>query len=135
MFILPYVYHTRKLPHITIHIFTVLTVGGHGLWKEPDSLHVIEDVLQPNGFTPRSCTAYKDIFFCELDPSQINWSDYYDWKEVEDCSEVFCWRSFYLLGTTHTALSSWLPFPKTEGLGPYSYHELFTHIVMDKNTS
>lgn len=134
MFILPYVYHTRKLPHMTLHIFTMLTVGGRGLWKEDDHLQVIEDVLQPNGFAPRSCAQHKDIFFCELDPSQINWSDYYDWKEVEDSSEVFCWRSFYLIGPSQTTSPIWLPPPTTEGLGPYSYDELFTHIVQ-KNTS
>lgn len=131
MFILPYVYHTRHLPDLTIHIFSLLTVGGRRLWMEEDHLDLINDILQPNGFHPIDCTPYKDVMLCSLDPSQVNWSDYYHWEEIEDASEVFCWRSFYLV-------SPLLSLPRTEGLEPYSYQELFHQLLFlhsSKDTS
>jgi len=122
MFILPYVYHTRVLPHATIHVFSLLTVGGCALWAEEDHLRVTEEILEPNGLSPIRCTSYHDVMCCELDPSRIPWSDYYNWCEMDlrKDSDVFCWRTFYLLGSS---------CPASERLGPYSCQELFSVLL------
>lgn len=122
MFILPYVYHTHVLPHTTIHVFSLLTVGGHALWKEEGHLRVTEEILHPNGLFPIQCTPYKDVICCELDSSKINWSDYYEWAEMDPQpnTELFCWRTFYLLGSPPVGC------PSSERLSPYTYQELLT---------
>lgn len=131
MFILPYFYHRRELPYLTIHEMCILTQGGKHLWSEDEkSLRLEEDILGPNGFIMESYKQYKDIVWCKLKDSSINMDDYYDWKEITDMSdrETFCWRRFYLFGSANSATYSldWLTFPEDEMLGVYSCKELFS---------
>ena len=133
MFILPYLYHRRDLPHLTIHEYCILTQGGTQIWSEEDSLRLEEDILGPNGFIMESQKRYKDIVWCKLQDSCVNMEDYYEWKEMSSFvdKETFCWRRFYLFGSAGSASYSleWLPFPESETLGDYTCKELFTALT------
>jgi hypothetical protein len=161
MFILPYVYHQRELPHLMMYEVCILTVGGTKLWKEDDALCVINDIMEPNGLSVLSHKRDKDIVFCRVDSTKIDMTEYYEWNEIKSNTkemELFCWRRYYLVQSRHastvptvstaptaptvptlsnptsapntTAVSiSWLPFPDTETLGPYSCEELVMNIM------
>lgn len=128
MFILPYVYHRRLLPHMTVYEVLVLTQGGSELWREEDGLSLTEDILGPNGLHALSHYTYKDIIFCHINETELNMEEYFHWKDtaIPPDRDLFCWRPFYLF--VSPVLSSpptlWLPIPETERLGPYSCHEL-----------
>lgn len=139
MFILPYLYHIRELPYLTIHEYCILTQGGKKLWSEDENtLHLEEDILGPNGFVMESQKRYKDIVWCKLKNSCVKMEDYYDWKEMENNKDedTFCWRRFYLFGPAGSSSYSleWLPFPETETIGNYTCKELFT-ILLSTDTS
>ena len=139
MFILPYVYHQRKLPHMTIYEYSILTLGGKELWKEDDSLCIINDILEPNGLSIISQSRYIDVILCKLDKTKLDMSEYYNWNEIELKTDIdiFCWRKYYIIVSNQLSAKPtiWLPFPDTERLGPYSSHELFRQILDTTNTS
>ena len=130
MFILPYVYHRRVLPHMTVYEISFLTQGGRELWKEEDGLSLTEDILGPNELYAHSYHTYNDITFCYINESKINMEEYYHWKDTATIPEndLFCWRTFYLfvspVSPTSPVPKLWLPVPETEYLGPYSCKEL-----------
>ena len=116
MFILPFVC-TRSPPSPSsspLTILRILTLGGKDLWQEDDMLRLAEDILEPNGLPLLRHHSHKGIHFCQLDPTQLDLSEYYDWEEVDPTATppVFCWRTFYWMGDT-------LPPPSTAYLGPF----------------
>ena len=132
MFILPYVYHRRLLPHMTVYEISILTQGGTELWEEEDGLSLTEDILGPNELHACSYDTYKDVTFCHINESELNMDEYYHWKDTTTVPEkgLFCWRPFYLFVSPVSPVSPvpalWLPIPETEHLGSYSCHELLT---------
>lgn len=137
MFILPYVYHHRKLPHLTVYEVSILTMGGTELWKEDDGMCVTTDILEPNGLSTHSCHKYKDVVFCHVNESQLDMTEYFHWKESETKPDatLFCWRPFYLIASPSPQCDLWLPFPSTERLGPYGCQELFAEILPTLSTT
>ena len=135
MFILPYVYHHRKLPHLSLYEVSVLTIGGTNLWVEDESLCVKNDILEPNGLSVLSQHTHKDVVICHVDKSQLDMTEYFHWnKETsKPDTDLFCWRTFYLIASlqvpTDTYTELWLPFPTTERLGPYACQDLFSTIL------
>ena len=113
--------------HITI--FQLLTIGGTALWSESDDLRIIEDILEPNGIILKEAPfLYNGIQFCPVDTEKTTMNDFYKWEEIsKEDQETFCWRTFYVLGQ-EGHYRSWLPIPKQEKLGPYSFCELFDQL-------
>ena len=107
-----------------LQIIRILTLGGTDLWQEEEVLRLKEDVLDPNGLPLLCYDTYKGIHFCQLDPSRMDLSEYYEWDEVDPTvtPSVFCWRTFYWMGDV-------LPPPQTARLGPFSCKEIVQQCI------
>jgi hypothetical protein len=113
MIILPFMHKQTVVNHITVHAFTILTVGGVELWEEEDTT-----VLEENGIFTESITQTEDIKLCRVDTQKTKMSEFYKWEEITD-QETFCWRTLYTFGDQQ----NWLPHPE-ESIGRLSYHDI-----------
>lgn len=126
MFIIPYI-HTRKtLPHTIVNLFTILTIGGNDMWEEDHNLDIETDILHPNGIYLKTPPIIHDkIVLCNVDASKTDINDFYKWDEIDkDDNTTFCWKTIYTFNGNTEDTKWWLPIPKEEKLGPYTYNEL-----------
>ena len=82
------------LPFVRLqHSFQILTVGGTHLWQEEDTLRIEEDVMGPNGIIlvapPR---VIGGLSLCEIDATQTNLQDFYEWNDLPLESDTICTR-------------------------------------------
>ena len=123
MFIIPFIYTKKQLSSITIHKFDILTIGGNEFWKEEIEVKsnielYIEKILESNEiYLTKPIISNKDYYYCQVDSSKIDWSDYYYWKDIKD-EQIFCWRTFYLFGNAPSF--HWLPIINQK-LGDIAY--------------
>ena len=121
MFIIPFIHKNVALPHINVNVCRILTIGGVTLWKEDDSLNVVEDLLLPNGIhICRAPMKINDAYLCQVDEEMTQMNDFYKWSDISD-KETFCWKTFYTFGIEE---HSWLPIPEDEQLEPYTYQDI-----------
>jgi hypothetical protein len=130
MFIIPFTHKIVSLNQIQVHVFTILTIAGKYLWKENNSLHIINDILTPNDiYLLNKPIKHKDLYLCEVDSKKTELDNFYKWDEIDSKEEeTFCWRTFYTFGQQQNDMS-WLPIPSNENLEPYSCKDLF-HILL-----
>jgi len=114
MVILPYLHKITVVNNITVHSFTILTIGGTELWEEEYS----KEILEENEIIVTSIVHKADICLCKVDSEKTKMDDFYKWEEITT-SDTFCWRTFYTFGNEQ----NWLPHPN-EYIGIYSYQDL-----------
>ena len=124
MILLPYVYTVSTLQHITVHSYTILTIGGIQLWSEEIDLSGVEDSLSVNDLYTDSIQQYGDLCLCSIDSQKTTLSDFFTWNELTTTdTDTFCWRTLYTFGENQ----NWLPHPN-EYIGEYSYQTICDHI-------
>jgi len=110
--------------------YQILTIGGVALWEECNSLHIIKDILQPNGIHVMcKPIRHKQWMLCEVDSTKTVMDDFYKWEDNVD-PEMFCWRTFYKIEGKDG--HSWLPIPIHETLGEYSCKEILEAVTTCK---
>jgi hypothetical protein len=133
MLILPFIHNTVNNNNFEVNIIKVLTLGGQTLWEEKNTLHIDNDILNPNDIYRKSSPIKYDktLQLCEVDTDKTNISDFYKWEEIalED-SETFCWKTYYYF--TGSNRQCWLEPPDTEKLGKYNVRDLIKTIVQKK---
>ena len=124
MFILPFIHSTTTVGTKEITCIQILTIGGKTLWTEEDGLHIITDILEPNGLYVKSPPITREgIIFCPIDPIKTVLHDFYIWDDLPiDDQETFCWRRWYLLVNQ-------LPISPTEQLAPFSVQQIMELIL------
>jgi len=125
MFIIPFTHKIVTLPHINVNVCSILTIGGTTLWKEDDTLNIVEDILLPNGISLHGKPMkIKDVYVCHVDEERTQMNDFYKWSDISD-NDTFCWKTFYTFGVEQ---HSWLPIPEEERLEPYPYQDIVNMI-------
>lgn len=126
MFIIPYFHNHKKLPNTIVNLFTILTIGGKYVWEEDDNLDIEGEILYPNGiYLKNKPTKYGTIVLCNVDTDKTDINDFYKWNEIDkDDTSTFCWKTIYTFNGNTDDIKWWLPIPKEEKLGPYTYNEL-----------
>ena len=123
MILLPYIHNVTTLQQISVHSYTILTIGGTTLWSEDISTNAeAEDMVQANDMYVDSIVQNGDVFLCLINTQKTKCSDFFKWNEITD-ADTFCWRTFYTFGEKQ----NWLPHPHEEMSG-YSYEALCTMI-------
>jgi hypothetical protein len=124
MFIIPFIGKRTTNNNMIVTSFSIFTVGGTQLWQESDTFTVSE-ILGANDIFVSDPPIFKNgAYFCKVDTKKTNMADFYKWEEIApESDETFCWRTFYLFGSTQDH-SSWLPL-QDKRLGHYTYQELF----------
>jgi hypothetical protein len=133
MFIVPFTHDIVDQNTIKINIVRILTIGGSALWEENNSLHLDNDILNPNDIYRRNkpLKFNKNTYLCEVDCEKTNISDFYKWEEIElNDSETFCWRTYiYLTGSDNM---TWLDIPETEKINNYLVRDIVRAIIQKK---
>lgn len=133
MLILPFTHNVVKQNEMYVNVFNFLTVGGHNLWEESNSLEIDKDILNPNDIYRKGALIKfdKKLQLCEVDIQKTKLSDFYKWEEIElQDQETFCWRTYiYMTGTNNQI---WLEIPTTEQLSNYSVQKLIKTIIQKK---
>lgn len=126
MFIIPYIHNHKKLSNTIVNIFTILTIGGKYVWEEDNSLDIEGEILHPNGiYLKNKPTKYNNIILCNVDTTKTDINDFYKWNEIDkDDNNTFCWKTIYTFNGNNEDIKWWLPIPKEEKLGQYTYNEL-----------
>lgn len=133
MLILPYIHSIVNINNLDINIIKVLTISGKTLWEEKSSLHIDNDILNPNDIYQKSVPIKfdKNLYLCEVDDKKTNISDFYKWEEIElSDNETFCWKTYYYF--TDNNKLSWLEVPDSEKIGNYKVKDLIKMIVLKK---
>jgi hypothetical protein len=133
MLILPFIHNVVNNNNFEVNIIKVLTLGGQILWEEKNSLHLDNDILNPNDiYRKNNPIKYdKTLQLCEVDTNRTNISDFYKWEEISlEDTETFCWKTYYYFNGTNRLC--WLEIPDNEKLGKYSVKDLIKAIVQKK---
>jgi len=112
-----------------VNVIKVLTIGGNTIWEEDNSLHIDNDILNPNDIYRKQAPIKYDnkLLLCEVDTNKTNLSEMYNWNECSlDDSNTFCWRTFYYF--TNNKLC-WLEIPDNEKIGKYPVKDLIDRIT------
>jgi hypothetical protein len=133
MLIIPFIHNVVDQNSIQVHTIKVLTIGGHGIWEEDNSLNLDKDILNPNDIYRKGTTIKfdKQLQICEVNTEKTKISDFYKWDEIafED-TETFCWRTYVYLSGNGSA--NWLDIPTSEILGKYKIRDLIAKIIQKK---
>ena len=133
MLILPFIHNVIDQNSIQIHTIKVLTIGGHKIWEEDNSLNLDKDILNPNDIYRKGTTIKfdKQLQICEVNSEKTKISDFYKWDEINiEDTETFCWRTYVYL--TGNSSANWLDIPVSEILGKYSVRDLVAKIIQKK---
>jgi len=125
MILLPYIHKTSVVNNMSVHTFTILTVGGKELWEDDIKDASVKEILEQNDIFTESIEKVDDIYLCKV-AQKTKLTDFYKWNEITD-SSTFCWRTLYTFGDNH----DWLPHP-TEYMSGYLYKDICN---MVSNTS
>ena len=126
MIILPYIHKLSVVNNMSVHTFTILTIGGIELWTEDIEDIENEDmkeILKQNDIYIESIHKMGDVYLCKVDLHKTKITDFYKWNEITD-SSMFCWRILYTIGDNH----NWLTHP-TEYMSGYLYKDICNMIV------
>jgi hypothetical protein len=126
--------NTSTTNNFQVNIIKILTIGGNTIWEEDNSLHIDNDILNPNDIYRKKEPIKYDgnLHLCEVDTDKTNVSGMYNWNECDlNDSDTFCWRTFYYF-TNNT--SCWLESPDNEKLGNYSIKKLINVIISSRLT-
>jgi hypothetical protein len=133
MFIVPFTHSVINNTNFEVNVIKLLTIGGKYLWEEKASLHIDNDILNPNDIYRKNPVVKfdKKLQLCEVDVEKTNIADFYNWNEVSlDDSEIFCWKTFYYL--TGDNKVSWLDVPDSEKICMYNVKDLIKAIIQKK---
>jgi hypothetical protein len=133
MFIVPFTHSVVNNNNFEVNVIKLLTIGGKQLWEEKSTLHIDNDILNPNDIYRKSPVIKydKNLQLCEVDIEKTNISDFYKWEEVSiNDSETFCWKTFYYF--TGNNKLSWLEVPDNEKIGRYNIGDLIKTIIQEK---
>jgi hypothetical protein len=134
MLILPFIHSVisnNTNSNFKVNVIKVLTIGGYTIWEEDNSLHIDNDILNPNDIYRKGASIkYDNIQLCEVDTNKTNLSEMYNWNECGlDDSTTFCWRTFYYFTNNKIC---WLETPNNEQIGKYTIKELIDTIIRRK---
>lgn len=133
MLILPFIHNTINNNNFEVNVIKILTIGGQHLWEENNSLHLDNDILNPNDiYRKDNIIAFdKTLHLCEVDIGRTKIEDFYKWEEINlNDSEIFCWKTYYYF--TDTNKISWLEIPDSEKMGKYKIKEIIKKITQKK---
>ncbi len=134
MLILPFIHNVvTNNKYFNVNTIKLLTVGGQNLWEEKNTLHIDNDILNPNDIYRKSSPIKYDkkLQLCEVDVEKTNISDFYKWDELPlNDTETFCWKTYYYLSGSNDIC--WLEAPDTERIGSYNIKDLIKTIVQKK---
>jgi hypothetical protein len=133
MIILPFIHKIINNNSVEVNVIKILTIGGHTLWEENNSLHIDNDILIPNDiYRNNNIIKFdKDLQLCEVDTKKTKISDFYKWEELSlNDNETFCWKTlYYFTGTDNIC---WLEPPVSEKIGKYKIKDLINRIIQKK---
>ena len=121
MILLPYVHTIKSVNQISVHSYTILTIGGRALWTEDlkeDLDGSVEQTLINNELFTDLIEYRDNVCLCRIDTDKTRMTDFYKWNEITD-DETFCWRTLYTFGEKQ----NWLPHP-TGTIGDISYQSI-----------
>jgi hypothetical protein len=133
MIILPFIHKITNNNSFEVNVIKILTIGGQTLWEENNSLHIDNDILNPNDiYRINNIIKFdKDLQLCEVDTKKTKISDFYKWEELSlNDNETFCWKTFYYF--TGTDNICWLEPPVSEKIGKYNIKDLINRIIKKK---
>lgn len=133
MLILPYTHSIVNNNNLEVNVIKLLTIGGKTLWEEKNSLHIDNDILNPNEIYRKNAPIKfdKTLQMCEIDLEKTNISDFYKWEEIPfNDNETFCWKTVYYF--TGNNRISWLEIPDSEKIGNYKIKDLVKAIIQKK---
>jgi hypothetical protein len=133
MLILPFIHNIVDNSTLKVNTIKFLIIGSQNLWEEKNSLHIDNDILNPNDIYRKSTPIKFDkiLQLCEVNTEKTNIGEFYKWEEVLlDDKETFCWKSYYYFSGNDDI--SWLNIPETEKIGNYKVKELIRAIVQKK---
>jgi hypothetical protein len=132
MLILPFIHNTISNNNFEVNSIKILTIGGQNLWEENNSLHIDNDILNPNDIYRKGHIINDNsLYLCEVDTNLTKIEDFYKWEEINlNDSETFCWKTYYYF--TDTNKTSWLEIPDSEKIGKYKIKEIIKKIILKK---
>jgi hypothetical protein len=133
MFIVPFTHTIINNNNFEVNIIKLLTIGGQHIWEEKSSLHIDNDILNPNDIYRKSPVIKYDnkLQLCEVDIKRTNITDFYKWEEIKlEDSETFCWKTFYYFSANNKI--SWLDIPNNERIGNYNVNDIIKAIIQKK---
>lgn len=133
MLILPFTHNVTSNNNFKVNTIKLLTIGGQSIWEEKNSLHIDNDILNPNDIYRKGIPIKIDnkLQLFEVDIKKTNISDFYKWDEIElNDSETFCWKTYYYFTGNDNAC--WLEIPDCEKIGIYKVKDLIKAIIQKK---
>lgn len=133
MLILPFSHNIVNSNTLKVNTIKFLIIGNQNLWEEKKTLHIDNDILNPNDIYRKGNPIKfdKTLQLCEVDTEKTNINEFYKWEEVQlDDKETFCWKTYYYFSGNDDV--SWLNIPETEKIGNYKVKELIRAIVQKK---
>jgi len=144
MLIVPFIHKVVNCPQFDVNVIKLLTIGGKTIWKEKNSLHLDNDILEPNDiFRKGEVIQYdKELKLCEVD-EKTNIDDFFKWDEVSILdATTFCWKTYYIISDKHNKLAKsdikysskllenlWLDIPNTEMIDKYKIKDILYGIM------
>lgn len=134
MLIIPFIHNViDNNKYFNVHSIKILTIGGRNLWEEKNTLHLDNDILNPNDIYRKGLPIKYDkkLQLCEVDVEKTNISDFYKWDELPlNDTDTFCWRTYYYLSGTNDIC--WLETPENEKIDNYTIKDLIKAIIQKK---